>query len=38
HIVAVRWLRWLGLEVLPALPLGVEQLPFHPFRMECEGG
>lgn len=33
HAVAVRWLRWLGFEILPAHPFGVDQLPFHPFRM-----
>ena len=33
HVVAVRWLRWLGFEILPARPFGADQLPFHPFRM-----
>lgn len=28
---AIRWARWLGAEVLPAVPFGRAQLPFHPF-------
>ena len=34
HTVAVHWLRWLGFEVLPPQPLGVDQLPFHLCKME----
>lgn len=33
NTMAVRWLRWLGFEILPAEPFGVEGLPFHPFEM-----
>lgn len=28
-----RWLRWLGWQVLPAVPVGAERLPFHPVRV-----
>lgn len=31
HTRAVRWLRWLGFEILPARPMGVQNLPFHSF-------
>jgi hypothetical protein len=31
---AVRWLIWLGFDVLPAKPYGVAGLPFHPFRID----
>ena len=31
--VAIRWLRWLGFEVLPSEPFGIDGLPFHPFEM-----
>ena len=29
---AIRWLRWLGFEVKPAMPYGVRRLPFDPFE------
>ena len=31
---AIRWLRWLGFSVLPAVSYGPFNLPFHPFIME----
>ena len=34
NIMCVRWLRWLGFEVLPPRAFGVDQLPFHAFKME----
>lgn len=30
---AVRWLSWLGFEIHPAAPYGVDGLPFHYFEM-----
>lgn len=30
---AIRWLGWLGFQVHPAVPHGVEGLPFHYFEM-----
>lgn len=33
HLVSLRWLRWLGFEIGPAVPYGVAGLPFHPFGM-----
>ncbi len=33
NTVAIKWLKWLGFEILPAEPFGVEGLPFHPFEM-----
>lgn len=29
---ALRWVRWLGAEVAPAVPFGALGLPFHPIR------
>lgn len=34
HIIAIRWVRFLGFELLPAKPIGVDRMPFHQFRME----
>ena len=34
HIIAIRWVRFLGFELLPAEPIGVDRMPFHQFRME----
>ncbi len=34
NIMALRWLKWLGFNIAPAQPLGPENLPFHPFKME----
>jgi hypothetical protein len=31
YTAALRWARWLGLEVLPAEPHGALGMPFHPF-------
>jgi len=31
NLHAVRWLEWLGFHVEPAVPYGIEQLPFHRF-------
>ena len=33
NTVHVRWLRWLGAEILPAAPWGLRQLPFHLFTL-----
>lgn len=33
NVVSIRWLRRIGFDILPAVPFGVEQLPFHPFEM-----
>ena len=33
NTMAIRWLRWLGFDVLPSVPFGAEGLPFHPFEM-----
>lgn len=33
NICAIRWLRWLGFEIHPAVPHGVDGLPFHYFEM-----
>lgn len=30
---SVKWLKWLGFELLPAEPYGVDGLPFHRFEM-----
>ena len=32
--LAIRWLKWLGFDIYPPKPYGVDQLPFHRFRME----
>lgn len=29
---AIRWLRWLGFDILPTEPHGPYGLPFHPFK------
>ncbi len=29
---AIRWLKWLGFTIHPAVTHGVEQIPFHPFE------
>jgi hypothetical protein len=29
---AIRWLRWLGFDILNAQPCGIERLPFHKFE------
>lgn len=31
---AIRWLRWLGFDIGPPVPVGPGRVPFHPFRME----
>lgn len=33
---AIRWLRWLGFTILPAVNYGPFNLPFHPFVMEVD--
>ncbi len=33
NIIAMRWLGWLGFEIMPAEPYGIEGLPFHLFEM-----
>lgn len=35
NTVAVKWLKWLGFEVLPSIPFGIEGLPFHSFEMRA---
>jgi len=34
---AFKWMEWLGFEILPAEPYGIEQLPFRKFTMAGEG-
>ena len=36
NIMSLRWLEWLEFEILPPRPYGIDQLPFHPFRMEID--
>lgn len=36
NTIAVRWLKWLGFEVHPAEPFGIDQIPFHKFVMESD--
>jgi len=33
HTDAIRWLRWLGFNTLPAVKLGPDRMPFLPFEM-----
>ncbi len=33
NVEALRWMKWLGFDVLEAQPFGVEKLPFHKFEM-----
>lgn len=35
NVKAVKWLGWLGFEVDPAAPFGIEGLPFHRFHWEA---
>lgn len=35
HERSIRWLRWLGFEIGPAVPLGRGGLPFHVFTMRA---
>ena len=35
NTVAIKWLKWLGFNVMPPVPFGVEGLPFHPFEMRA---
>ena len=35
NTVAVKWLKWLGFDIMPSVPFGVEGLPFHPFEMRA---
>jgi hypothetical protein len=30
HKRSIRWLKWLGFTLHPAIPIGIERLPFHP--------
>lgn len=32
HKVALRWVEWMGFTILPAIPYGMDGLPFHPFE------
>lgn len=36
NTMSIRWLDWLGFEVEDAAPFGVEDMPFHLFRMESK--
>jgi hypothetical protein len=31
NVKAMRWLEWLGFQLLPAMPMGPDALPFRPF-------
>ena len=33
--VSIRWLKWLGFDIKPATPYGLDQLPFHYFEMRA---
>ena len=33
NATAIRWLQWLGFTILPAIPFGLDGLPFHPFHL-----
>lgn len=33
--VSIQWLKWLGFKIDPAMPMGVDGLPFHPFEMRA---
>ena len=35
NATSIRWLQWLGFEILPAEPYGVDGLPFHLFEMRA---
>jgi len=35
HTDAIRWLKWLGFKLDPALPFGPDQVPFHRFEMRA---
>lgn len=35
--LSIRWLSWLGFQIHPAEPFGVDRLPFHRFTMEGTG-
>lgn len=34
--VSIRWLKWMGFDILDAKPSGPFQVPFHTFKMERE--
>ena len=34
YTVCIRWLRGLGFTIGPAIPVGVDGMPFHPFERE----
>lgn len=33
NVKSIRWLRWLGFDILPAEPIGPDAVPFHRFVM-----
>lgn len=35
NATSIRWLRWLGFTIEPAVPFGPFGLPFHPFILEA---
>ena len=34
--LSIRWLRWLGFTIEPAVPHGPDRLPFHPFWRQVD--
>lgn len=35
NTVAIRWLRWLGFTLYPAVPMGPDRTMFHPFERKA---
>ena len=35
NTAAIRWLGWVGFDISPAEPFGIDGLPFHPFEMRA---
>ncbi len=35
NTTSIRWLERLGFEIMPPEPFGVDNMPFHKFRMDC---
>ncbi len=35
NLLSIKWLKWLGFDVMPPVPFGVERFPFHPFEMRA---
>ncbi len=34
HELSIKWLEWMGFTLEPALPFGIDRLPFHRFTLE----